>query len=145
VSIRNLVLAANATLGSPDADPSGCAPYTSPTVEAQLLSDGATSAVVVTDPLAVFALLRNPTNLIVPDFRPSANGSASTSPAATPPSDGFFDVTATYVGAVTPASASRNNVPWYAGWTVAAPRSAYATRPTRMALSAFSSRPVSTC
>ncbi len=121
VSIRHLVLAANVTLGSPDVDPSGCAPYASPTVEAQLLSDGLTATVVVTDPVAIAALLRNPTNLIVPDFRPNANGSASTSPAATPPIDGFFDVTANYVGAVTPANASRNNVPWYSGWTVAAP------------------------
>jgi hypothetical protein len=50
VSIANVVLAANTALGSPDVDPAVCDPYTSPTLEQQLLSDVNTAAVVVTDP-----------------------------------------------------------------------------------------------
>ncbi len=121
VSIGNLVLAANVLLGSPDVDPVLCDPYTSPNLETQLMSDPATAAVVVTDPVALSTLLRNPTNLIVPDFRP-ANGSApSTVPLSTPPNDGFFDPSAAFAGAVDPAAAARNNIPWYSGWSTAAP------------------------
>ena len=46
-----------------------------------------------------------------PDFRPAA-GSPAMSGAATPPDDGFFDASATYVGAV-PAGGEE----WYLGWT----------------------------
>lgn len=52
-----------------------------------------------------------------PDFRP-LDGSAPTSGDSLPPDDGFFDRTARYVGAVAPATIQRNNLPWYAGWTV---------------------------
>jgi hypothetical protein len=41
-----------------------------------------------------------------------AAGSPAASGAATPPNDGFFDTSATYIGAVAPGSTS----PWYAGW-----------------------------
>jgi hypothetical protein len=43
-----------------------------------------------------------------------AVGSAATTGAATPPAGGFFDATATYVGAVAPTG-----TPWYAGWRTA--------------------------
>ena len=46
-----------------------------------------------------------------PDFRPAA-GSPAMSGAATPPDDGVFDASATYVGAV-PAGGDE----WYLGWT----------------------------
>ncbi|WP_309672566.1 hypothetical protein [Gemmatimonas sp.] len=121
VSIGNVVLAANTQLGSPDTDPSVCEPYSSPTLEAQWLNDATTAAFVVTDPAALATLLRNPTNLAIPDLRPAASGATSTNPLATPPNDGFFEVAASYAGAVAPATAARNNVPWYAGWTVPAP------------------------
>lgn len=122
ITLDHVVLAANATLGSPDTDPAYCElPYTSPDLETQLLADAGTVSTVVSDPAALTALLRNPTNLIVPDLRPSVSGAAATSLIATPPADGFFDVTVSYVGAVDPASPSRNNIPWYAGWTVPAP------------------------
>jgi hypothetical protein len=58
-----------------------------------------------TDPDLVDAL-----NLDAPDFRPNS-GSAALTGAATPPSDGFFDTSATYVGAF---SATDD---WTAGWT----------------------------
>jgi alpha-tubulin suppressor-like RCC1 family protein len=121
VSIANVVLAANTLLGSPDVDPLGCEPYLSPNIEAELLNDVATAATVVTDPAALLALVRQATNLIVPDLRPAFGGAPSTSPVATPPVDGFFDGSARYIGAVAPLSASRNNIPWYSGWTTPAP------------------------
>jgi hypothetical protein len=58
--------------------------------------------------------LLEPLSYLVPDFRPS---SAAAVTGATPPADGFFDVAATYVGAVAPATATKNNAPWYSGWT----------------------------
>lgn len=121
IAIQNLVLAANATLGSPDVDPVQCPPYLSPAVEAQLLSGASTEAFVVTDPVALAALLRNPTDLFIPDFRPANGAAATTSPLAVPPADGFFDAAAAYAGGVAPSVAARNNVPWYSGWAAAAP------------------------
>jgi hypothetical protein len=64
--------------------------------------------------------LLSPLDVMVPDFRPAfgtATGGAT--PLATPigAPAGFFDVTATYIGAVAPANATKSNVPWYAGWT----------------------------
>jgi hypothetical protein len=47
-----------------------------------------------------------------PSFVPAAASTIGTM-GATPPSDGFFDTTATYIGAVAPGDAD----PWYAGWT----------------------------
>src|SRR5262249_51348482 len=44
-----------------------------------------------------------------PNFKPAANAAALTG-GATPPSDGFFDATATFVGAVGADD-------WTAGWT----------------------------
>jgi hypothetical protein len=47
------------------------------------------------------------------NWQPAA-GSAATTGGATPPAGGFFDTTATYVGAVAPTG-----TPWYAGWRTA--------------------------
>jgi hypothetical protein len=60
---------------------------------------------VGTDPDLADAL-----NLDAPDFRPNA-GSPALTGGATPPSDGFFDTAAIYVGAFD------DNVDWMAGWT----------------------------
>ncbi len=49
---------------------------------------------------------------VAPDLRPLT--SIVRSLAATPPNDGFFTTTATYVGAVDPTPTV---APWYAGWT----------------------------
>jgi hypothetical protein len=54
--------------------------------------------------------------MVSPDFRPQP-GSPALSGFSVPPSDGFFDLTAGYVGAVGPANATGSNIPWYAGWT----------------------------
>ncbi|MBC8088115.1 MAG: hypothetical protein H7Z40_12675 [Phycisphaerae bacterium] len=121
VVLTHVVIAATNQSGSTDADPFGCRTYATPTVEAQWLGDAANASTIITDPQVAAALIRNGTDLIVPDLRP-INPSASTLyPAAVPPNDGFFDISAAYPGAIEPANASRSNVPWYSGWTVAAP------------------------
>lgn len=60
-------------------------------------------------------VLVDPFDRASPDFRPVAGGAALTTPAATPPDDGFFDTSATYLGAVAPTG-----TPWYQGWTTTA-------------------------
>ncbi len=54
-------------------------------------------------------MLADPLNLTSPDFRPQA-GSPALTGGATPPSDGFFDSSAAFVGAV-------GTEDWTAGWT----------------------------
>lgn len=59
-------------------------------------------------------LLGDPYNLTSPDWVPSTGGPADS--GATPPDNGFFDTSASYIGAVEPGAAS----PWYAGWITTA-------------------------
>ena len=60
--------------------------------------------------------LKDPTDVLLPDFRPTGSGVtiAGITPSATP--GGFFDP-ATYLGAV-PGAGSGGSIPWYAGWTI---------------------------
>ncbi len=51
-------------------------------------------------------------NLLGPNFIPIA-GSPTANGAATPPLEEFFDISATYIGAVRPGTTQ----PWYGGWT----------------------------
>ncbi len=60
--------------------------------------------------------LNAPTNTLTPDTRPLP-GAAATTGSAVPPSNLFFDVTVTYLGAAEPANGTGSNIPWYAGWT----------------------------
>jgi hypothetical protein len=55
--------------------------------------------------------LTDPLSVTAPSFVPAA-GSPVASGGATPPDDGFFDVAATYVGALPVAGAD-----WTADWT----------------------------
>jgi len=57
-----------------------------------------------------------PFNTLSPDLRPGA-GSPASRGGMSAPSNGFFDTTVPYIGAVEPANAVASNVPWYAGWT----------------------------
>ena len=94
--LKNSTFALNQTLGG--SVPVGC----SSTATAFLTGNGNT--------FPATSSLLSPLSLLVPDFRPSVADVGATPPAG-------FDVTATYVGAVAPASATKNNAPWYAGWT----------------------------
>lgn len=90
-------------------------PYT-PTpggsIEDDYLADAVRNAA---NAAAASEMLRDPYNVMYPDFRPVS--SAAVSGGLTPPSDGFFDVTATYKGAVAPDGFGLSSIPWYAGWT----------------------------
>lgn len=74
-------------------------------------STAAWNNIIGTDPL-----LADPFNRTAPDFRPGAGSPAlaSAGNGATPPTtaDNFFDVTATYLGAVDPDAATQ----WFEGW-----------------------------
>ncbi len=59
-------------------------------------------------------LLGDPYNFASPDWVPATGGPADN--GATPPDNGFFDVTAAYVGAVEPGASSS----WYSGWITTA-------------------------
>ncbi len=56
-----------------------------------------------------------PYNVVTPDFRPISGAAVSQGSSTVPPSNGFFDVTANYRGAVPPLASG--GIPWYAGWT----------------------------
>lgn len=102
---RNSIFTQNGRLDNSDgSDPAGCG---ATEVDAINLA-GAANQVLAASPLL------SPLSVTVPDFRPAAGTATG---AATPPSDGFFDVSATFIGAVAPATATKNNIPWYAGWT----------------------------
>lgn len=92
------------TLADPDgSDPAGCG-----SEDTWLQQAGFNN--LFTDPQ-----LRSPFDYETPDFRP-ANGSPATNGVA-PPSDPFFDASATYRGAVPAANTANANIPWYSGWT----------------------------
>jgi len=101
---KNSIFAANTRLDASDTPDPACEANES----AAILLAGSSNTNVATSPLL------SPLNVMVPDFRP-AFGTATG--GATPPADGFFDVTATFIGAVAPANANKSNIPWYAGWT----------------------------
>jgi hypothetical protein len=64
---------------------------------------------VALDNRVVDPMLTDPLNLDAPSFKPKT-GSPALNGAGTPPSDGFFDTTATFVGAI-------GDSDWTAGWT----------------------------
>jgi len=62
--------------------------------------------------MAADPLLGDAFNRDAPDFRPDA-GSPALAGFATPPDDGFFDVSVDYIGAVDPNAGTQ----WFEGWT----------------------------
>ena len=57
-------------------------------------------------------MLPAPYNATAPGITPPTGSPAATG-AATPPDDGFFDTSATFLGAVPPGASSN----WMTGWT----------------------------
>lgn len=109
------VMLGNASTGNSDTDPT-CAPYAGgTTLEADFITDAANGNVV--SALPADSVLASPFNVSVPDFRPKATTPVSVGGGATPPAGGFFDVTATYRGALAPRTSTAGNIPWYSGWT----------------------------
>ena len=118
-TLRNVLVAGAGSVGSPDAD-AACGGYASPDAEAQWLADPANQSAIVSDPTLV-AALQPAIDLSLPDLRPLTGSAAASMPLASPPNDGFFLASAPFAGSVAVATSARNNIPWYSGWTVAAP------------------------
>ncbi|HKS05811.1 MAG TPA: hypothetical protein VJR92_05825 [Gemmatimonadaceae bacterium] len=100
--LANSIFTQNIRIDNSDAEPAGCGG-----TELDVLNAAGGNQFPATSPLL------SPLNVLVPDWRP-AFGTATG--GATPPSDGFFDASATFIGAVAPANSTKSNVPWYAGW-----------------------------
>ncbi len=113
--VEHSLFLAVADPGNGDPDPVPCAGYTSPDVEAQFLQAAALSNRYLPGASQATQELVAPDEVTLWDLRPRSTSMAITGWAA-PPADGFFDPSATYVGAVEPATLSRGNSPWYAGW-----------------------------
>jgi hypothetical protein len=108
-SMKNSSFQFYTTVNNTDgSDPAGCGS------EEVFLAQGAFANQIAANGTATVVTLLAPYNVMTPDFRP-AFGQASG--GGTPPSDGFFDTSATYKGAVPPANSAKANIPWYAGWS----------------------------
>ncbi len=66
---------------------------------------------------AATACMKDPMHKLLPDFRPIFGSACATTVGGTPPDNGFFDTSATFIGATRPSTASGGNIPWYSGWT----------------------------
>lgn len=98
-----------------------CGPYTvaggftGSNLEAMYLADANNHITVFNAGDANGDYLVNPLDVLVPDFRPKPGAAIGGLAAATPPADGFFDASATYLGALPPNNGA--GIPWYSGWT----------------------------
>jgi hypothetical protein len=108
-NIEHSLFAGLVNVGNGDADPS-CVPAG----EAAWLADPARNNQIVA---SAAGILVAPFSVLTPDFRPSATLPAGVSITGAAPPGGFFDATATYIGAVPQATPGGGNIPWYAGWT----------------------------
>jgi hypothetical protein len=91
------------------------AAYTGSNLEAIYIADPANSITVYGAGDANGDFMVNPLDVMWPDFRPKPGAAIGGLAAATPPSDGFFDNTANYLGALPPNNGA--GIPWYSGWT----------------------------
>jgi hypothetical protein len=108
-SMKSSVFQFYTTVNNTDTgDPAGCGS------EEVFLAQGALANQIAANGTATVVTLLAPYNVMTPDFRPAFGQAGG---GATPPNDGFFDVTATYKGAVPPANSAKANIPWYAGWS----------------------------
>ena len=109
--IRSSIFANAGNLGNNDSDVNPCGPYANATeMEEDFINDAANANTVN----ALTNIMVSPFDVMIPDFRPNTGQAAG---GAAPPSDGFFDATATFIGAVAPANTTSSNAPWYSGWT----------------------------
>ncbi|MCC7001025.1 MAG: hypothetical protein IT357_02625 [Gemmatimonadaceae bacterium] len=111
LTLRNVLTAGATSLGSGPVD-AAC-----PTDEAALLADAAQDNTVLP---SVAGLMQSTNDLLLPDLRPVSASALANAAAETPPANGFFSATA-FVGAV-PATFLAAQIPWFSGWTVAAPQ-----------------------
>lgn len=111
LSLRNGVVGLYNRLDDADGSDPLCG-YAS-TAELAIFADAANAFETITDAAAAGLVMVRPFDVRAPDFRLRTSRTG-----ATPPSDGFFDATATYLGAVPPVTPSTtNNIAWYMGWS----------------------------
>jgi hypothetical protein len=113
-AVRSSLFAGIVNLGNADGSDPVCATAATEAVFLQLPAQA--NQVVA----SAAGILIAPFSVLTADFRPAATLPAGVSIAgATPPAApaGFYDQSATYIGAVPQASAAGGNVPWYSGWT----------------------------
>jgi hypothetical protein len=89
--------------------------FTGSNLEALYIADAANSITAFAAGDVNGDYLIDPLNVLVPDFRPKIGSALAGLAAATPPTDGFFDNSATYLGALPTTSGA--GIPWYSGWT----------------------------
>jgi len=101
LTLQNSIIGSNAEEISSDADGID---------DAAFVGNAAWNNQIDVDPL-----LTAPFDRMAPDFRPGA-GSPALAGFATPPDNGFFDITVDFIGGADPNEAT----PWYTGWTTTA-------------------------
>lgn len=101
-TVQNSIIARNGGDGDIDGDADG--------FQLDVQNTAAWNNLIGSDPL-----LTDPFNRTTPDFRPGAGSPAlaAAGNGATPPNDGWFDTSATYIGAVDPDATTQ----WFEGWT----------------------------
>jgi hypothetical protein len=89
-----------------------CPPYTAnASIEGEYYNDGTFSNATAASGTAI---LRDPYNVLVPDFRPVSASAVFNGASTVPPSGQGLDVTANYRGAISPTA---NVIPWYLPWS----------------------------
>jgi len=113
--LRATVTAGATAVGASEPPEPGCV------AESVVAADGTLLNVVLGDPAQVAALLHDAASLLLPDPRPTASGVLASLAADPLPAHPFFDASAVYPGAVRPTMRPNVEIPWFSGWTVAAP------------------------
>ncbi|MBC7842786.1 MAG: hypothetical protein H7099_10755 [Gemmatimonadaceae bacterium] len=109
LTLRNALTAGATSLGEGTVS-AGCP------AEAALIASGVEQNVTLP---GASGLLTSENDLYLPDLRPVTGSALELSPAAIPPSDGFF-ATSAYIGAI-PPKVTAGSIPWFSGWTSPAP------------------------
>ncbi len=118
LSLDRAVVLSVTSAGDPDVDPAECAAVgASPGSEAAHLARAGATVVIDAASGAAAAALLSDENLSLPDLRTRSSASAIVAASALPPAGFDFDAV-TYAAGVAPATPSRNNIPWYSGWTI---------------------------
>jgi len=90
-----------------------CPPYTlNASIEGEYFNDATFGNTAIAG--AGTTILKDPYNVLSPDFRPVSAAAVHNGTSTTPPSGQGLDVTANYAGAVSP---SANVIPWYLPWS----------------------------
>lgn len=118
LSLDRVVVLSVANLGDSDADPAECSTVgASPGAEAAHLSRAGATVIVDAAATAAASALLSDESLTLPDLRTRSSATNIVVASALPPA-GFSFEAVQYAAGVAPATPSRNNIPWYSGWTI---------------------------